>query len=37
MKGSPTNPEGQLQIGLCATTLQRAFMPQVPGQGSIHF
>lgn len=37
MKGSPVYLSGQLHMGLWLTTWQRALMPQVPGQGSIHF
>jgi len=29
-------PDGQLQIGLWFTTWQRAPVPHVPGQGSVH-
>lgn len=36
-KGSPVNPTEQLHIGLWFTTWQRAFRPQVPGHGSVHF
>lgn len=35
--GSPVNLSGQLQTGLWFTTWQIAPIPQVPGQGSIHF
>lgn len=37
MKGSPVCLGAQLQIGLWFTTWHRAFIPQVPGHGSIHF
>lgn len=37
MKGSPVYLAKQLQIGLWLTTWQVAPIPQVPGQGSIHF
>lgn len=36
-KGSPVYPGEQLQIGLWFNTWQRAFVPHVPGQGSLHF
>jgi len=35
--GSPLYLGGQLQIGLWFLTWQFAFMPHVPGQGSLHF
>ena len=35
--GSPTVPGGQLQMGLWFWTSQTANIPQVPGQGSMHF
>lgn len=34
--GSPINPALQLQIGLWFTTRHRAFIPHVPGHGSMH-
>ena len=37
VKGSPLNPELQVQVAIWFTTWHRAFMPQVPGQGSMHF
>ena len=35
-KGSPVNPEGQVQMGLWISTAHWALIPQVPGQGSWH-
>ena len=35
--GSPVCLVGQLQIGLWLNTLHFAPIPQVPGQGSLHF
>lgn len=35
--GSPLKPMLQLQIALWLTVWQRAFIPHVPGQGSLHF
>lgn len=35
--GSPVKPGLQLHIGLWFTTWHKAFNPQVPGHGSIHF
>lgn len=37
VNGSPVKPGGQLQIGLWFITVQRAWSPHVPGQGSVHF
>lgn len=37
VKGSPVYLGGQLQIGLWFTTWHLALIPQVPGQGSMHF
>lgn len=37
VNGSPVNWFGQLQIGLWLITLHLALIPQVPGQGSMHF
>lgn len=37
VNGSPVYPVTQLQIGLWLTTWHRAWIPQVPGQGSLHF
>lgn len=37
MKGSPSYPVGQLQLGMWLTTKHSAPCPHVPGQGSIHF
>ena len=38
VNGSPVNPDGQEQIGLCLTVSHLAFNPQVPWtQGSTHF
>lgn len=36
LNGSPTYPSKHVHIGLCALTMQRAFNPQEPGQGSTH-
>lgn len=35
-KGSPVYPWSQVHIGTCFTTLQLAWYPQEPGQGSLH-
>ena len=37
VNGSPENPLLQIQEGLWFLTLQYAFWPQTPGQGSLHF
>lgn len=37
MNGSPEYPSGQVQAGVWFITVQRAFKPQDPGQGSLHF
>lgn len=37
INGSPVSCEGQLQIGLWFITWHLAPIPQVPGQGSLHF
>ena len=37
MNGSPVKPFSHEQIGLWLLTWHLAFMPQVPGQGSVHF
>lgn len=36
MKGSPSKPDKQLQIGRWLTTLHRALFPHEPIQGSLH-
>ena len=37
VNGSPRNPLSQMQIGMWFRTLQVAWMPHSPGQGSRHF
>lgn len=37
MNGSPVYRDGQLHIGLWLTTWHLAFIPHVPGHGSLHF